>query len=64
MARMAAEQIQALDERAVAEDLRFETGKPNRSELIRIMCAYAQQHMPPGWRPTWQEASQATEDGS
>jgi hypothetical protein len=25
--------------------------QPNRSEMARIMLAYAAQHMPKGWRP-------------
>lgn len=36
----------ARDENVVDED-----GEPNRSEMIRIMLAYAAQHRPKGWRP-------------
>ncbi|TDP33175.1 hypothetical protein DFR75_105413 [Nocardia ignorata] len=49
--RMADEQIEALDERAVAEDLLTKAGEPNRSELLRIMIEYAKERMPDGWRP-------------
>ncbi|MFC5789651.1 hypothetical protein ACFPPE_07260 [Agromyces tardus] len=49
--RLADEQIEALDERAVAEDLLTKAGEPNRSELLRIMIEYAQENMPAGWRP-------------
>ncbi|MGW5452759.1 hypothetical protein [Nocardia ignorata] len=48
---MADEQIEALDERAVAEDLLTKAGEPNRSELLRIMIEYAKERMPDGWRP-------------
>ncbi|MFC9966353.1 hypothetical protein ACFVH4_19160 [Nocardia ignorata] len=48
---MADEQIEALDDRAVAEDLLTKAGEPNRSELLRIMIEYATEHMPDGWRP-------------
>jgi hypothetical protein len=50
--RLDAEGIAYLDERANSEELRTEKGEPNRSELVRIMIAYARENMPPGWRPT------------
>lgn len=43
--------IEVLDQRAEDEDLYDERGKPNRSELIRLMLSYAQRNMPKGWRP-------------
>jgi hypothetical protein len=43
-------EIAALDLRALAEGLTIRGGEPNRSELIRIMLAYASD-MPFGWRP-------------
>ncbi|NEW49312.1 hypothetical protein GV792_04545 [Nocardia cyriacigeorgica] len=43
--------IDALDDQAVAEELLTRAGEPNRSELIRIMVAYARETMPAGWRP-------------
>lgn len=40
-----------LDQRAQTENL-------DRSDLLRVMLAYANQHMPPGWRPQgWKPAS-------
>lgn len=45
------EAVDRLDQRAVDEGLLTADGDPNRSELIRIMLAYAYQHMPKGWRP-------------
>jgi hypothetical protein len=48
--RMLPAAIEHLDERAAAEQLYDEQGRPNRSELIRLMLRYANQHMPKGWR--------------
>lgn len=49
--RMLPAAIKHLDDRAADEELYDERGKPNRSELMRIMLAYAQRNMPKGWRP-------------
>ncbi|MFC9661853.1 hypothetical protein ACFVJ5_16590 [Nocardia sp. NPDC127606] len=49
--RMSDDQIVALDDQAIAEELLTKQGEPNRSELIRIMVEYAHQNMPAGWRP-------------
>lgn len=49
--RMLPAAIEHLDQRAAAEELYDERGNPNRSELIRLMIGYAEQHMPQGWRP-------------
>ncbi len=49
--RMSDDQIVALDNQAIAEDLLTKQGEPNRSELIRIMVEYARETMPAGWRP-------------
>jgi hypothetical protein len=43
--------VERLEDRARLEDLMDAAGKPNRSEMIRIMLAYADRHMPRGWRP-------------
>lgn len=42
--RLTARGLQTLDERA-ARDHR------NRSDMARLLLAYAAQHMPDGWRP-------------
>lgn len=42
--RIADAGIRRLEERAAAEGVQ-------RSELLRIMLAYADRHMPKGWRP-------------
>lgn len=44
--------VERIDERAAGENLRDVQGRPNRSEMIRVMVAYAEQHMPEGWRPS------------
>lgn len=43
--------VERLDAQAIREGLVDEGGEPNRSELIRIMLAYADRNMPKGWRP-------------
>lgn len=45
------DEIAALDQRALAEGVTIRGGEPNRSEMIRLMLAYAKEHMPKGWRP-------------
>ena len=45
------DEIAALDQRALDEGLTIRGGEPNRSEMIRRMLAYAQRHMPKGWKP-------------
>jgi hypothetical protein len=41
-----------IDERAIAEGLvKAKDGTANRSEMIRILAAYALETMPKGWRP-------------
>lgn len=42
--RYGQEDIDRIGQRAATEDV-------DRSEMIRLMLAYAQQHMPQGWRP-------------
>ncbi|MFI2560546.1 hypothetical protein [Nocardia farcinica] len=49
--RLTDKQIEQLDWRANSEGLVTKAGEPNRSELIRIMIAYAEQNMPADWRP-------------
>ncbi|MFD9551443.1 hypothetical protein ACFWBG_29010 [Nocardia salmonicida] len=49
--RMSDDQIVALDNQTIAEDLSTKQGEPNRSELIRIRVDYAREIMPAGWRP-------------
>lgn len=39
-----------IDQRARNEGLLW-NGQPNTADMIRVMCAYATEHMPPGWRP-------------
>jgi hypothetical protein len=40
-----------IDQRARDEKLLKGDGEPNRSEMMRLMLAYAAANMPPGWRP-------------
>lgn len=40
------------DDRALAEGLTIRGGEANRSEMLRLMWAYAAEHMPEGWRPS------------
>lgn len=49
--RLDAEGIAYIDETAAEEQVLDESGNPNRSEMIRIMLAYARLHRPTGWRP-------------
>lgn len=49
--KMDAHQIEMYDKQAESEGLLMKSGKPNRSELIRIKLAFADEHMPVGWRP-------------
>lgn len=47
-ARISPEGSEAIDKAATRENV-------ERSDMIRLMLAYANQHMPPGWRPqNWQ----------
>jgi len=48
---MDAVRIEEYDAQAQQEGLLMKSGKPNRSELIRIKLAFADEHMPNGWRP-------------
>ncbi len=43
--------VARLDQRATDEGLHTKEGGSNRSEMIRLMLAYADRHMPTGWRP-------------
>lgn len=43
--------IEAIDERAEAEGLMLPRGDSNRSEMLRLAWLYAEEYMPPGWRP-------------
>ncbi len=45
------EAIARVDARALLESLTIRGGEPNRSEALRLLVAYALDHMPPGWRP-------------
>ena len=49
--RLSEEGIQHVDDRALTEGLTKGDGEPNRSEMIRIMLAFAAAKMPQGWRP-------------
>ncbi len=48
---MDANQIATYDQQAEIEGLLMKSGKPNRSELIRLKLAFADENMPAGWRP-------------
>jgi hypothetical protein len=43
--------VEWVDQRARDEGFLKSNGKPNRSEMLRLMFAYAQRHMKKGWRP-------------
>lgn len=49
--RIGEDGIAHLDQRARDEGLVKDDGAANRSEIIRLMLAYAAAHMPRGWRP-------------
>lgn len=49
--RMSEPGIAHIDRRALDEGLTIRDGEPNRSEMMRLMLAYASAHMPKGWRP-------------
>lgn len=49
--RLSNEGTTHIDKRAIDRGLIRGNGKPNRSEMIRIMLAYASSHMPKGWKP-------------
>lgn len=49
--RLSAEGLAHIDRQALAEGLTIRDGNPNRSEMIRLMLAYASARMPQGWRP-------------
>lgn len=49
--RLSAEGLAHVDQRALDEGITIRGGEPNRSEMLRIMLAYAAQNMPKGWRP-------------
>lgn len=49
--RLSVEGLAHIDRRALEEGLTIRGGEPNRSEMIRLMLAYASAHMPKGWRP-------------
>lgn len=49
--RLSEQGIAHIDQRAAAEGLVRDDGEPNRSEMIRLMLAYASAKMPAGWRP-------------
>jgi len=51
LVRLAQEGIDWIDQRALDESLVKRNGDPLRSEMIRLMLAYAQRYMPKGWRP-------------
>lgn len=47
--------IARIDERAAARAKHEGREKPNRSDEIRVMLAYAEQHMPANWQPKSRE---------
>lgn len=40
-----------IDQEATRRKIVKGDGEPNRSEMMRIMLAYASAHMPKGWKP-------------
>lgn len=46
------EAVARLDRMAADEGLFTEHGEPNRSEMIRLLLAYALRHWTKGWRPS------------
>jgi hypothetical protein len=49
--KLSDEGVEWVDQRAREEGFLKGNGKPNRSEMLRLMFAYAQRHMKKGWRP-------------
>jgi hypothetical protein len=49
--KLSEEGIAHIDQRALDEGFTIRGGEPNRSEMVRLMLAYASQNMPKGWRP-------------
>lgn len=49
--RLSQSGIDCVDRRAREEGLLKGDGEPNRSEMLRILLAYAIWKMPRGWRP-------------
>lgn len=49
--RLSVEGLAYIDQRALDEGLTIRNGEPNRSEMMRILIAYAAGNMPKGWRP-------------
>jgi hypothetical protein len=44
--------IDWLHERAVAEGLVKSDGSANTSAFLRLLCAWGQESLPAGWRPS------------
>lgn len=59
--RLSVEGLAHIDRRALDEGLTIREGEPNRSEMIRLMLAYASAHMPRGWRPAPKAETPPTE---
>jgi hypothetical protein len=49
--RLCDKEIADIDRRALEENLTIRGGEPNRSQMIRLLVAYAMEQMPAGWRP-------------
>lgn len=49
--RMSEQGLHAVDELALDEGLVKGSGEPNRSEMIRLLCACGLKHWRKGWRP-------------
>jgi hypothetical protein len=49
--RLARTAIDYIDHLAKEEGVVYRNGRPNRSEMIRNLLAYAVRHRPKGWRP-------------
>lgn len=49
--RLARTAIDYIDQLAKEEGVVYRNGRPNRSEMIRNLLAYAVRHRPKGWTP-------------
>lgn len=49
--RLARSAIEYIDRLAVEEGVVLRDGKPNRSEMIRLLLAFALRNWKRGWRP-------------
>lgn len=50
-ARVSWAAVDWIDQLAAAEGVTTADGRPNRSEMVRLLLAYAARHWQKGWRP-------------